>query len=230
MNIFCLLVLPGAASVRGEVRSDARVVRAVALDRSLPQKIADKEVRIREYEGEVAGRTYSIAGLPRGVYDLYFETADGVRYEGVDLSVEESAKKLKEKDRRAIAGRVLRMKTWSNKKRVLRIEGNGEHAKALLELMRTTPTSFDGRFGGTPVVWRVEIWYYHKLFGTWRREEWKVLRRFMRTPEEASKWKWVFLPELGGVEVKGEVRKDVALPAPAPSLGRIGAEFPEEGK
>ncbi len=52
----------------------------------------------------------------------------------------------------------------------------------------------------------------------------------MRTPEEASKWKWVFLPELGGVEVKGEVRKDVALPAPAPSLGRIGAEFPEEGK
>ncbi len=231
MKLLCLLALSGTASVRGEVRSGAPVVRAAALDRSVPQKIADKEVRIREYAGTIAGRTYAIPDLPPRTYDLYFETADGVRYEGVDLRVEGSEKKLKERDRKAISGRVLRMKTWSNKKRVLRIEGNGEHAKALVELMRTNPTSYDGKFGGTPVVWRVEIWYYHKLFGTWRREEWKVLRRFLGTPEQAKEWKWVFLPELGGVEVKeAELRRDVTLPAPSLSLGRMGVEFPEGTK
>ena len=229
MKAAALLVL--SAAVRGKVECEERVAKVAALDRSLPQKIADKEVRIRAHQGKVAGRTYSIPDLPPGSYDLYFETADGTRYEGVDLRVEDSSKKLKEKDRKSITDRVLRMKTWSNKKRVLRIEGNGEHAKALVELMRTRPTSYDGRFGGTPVVWRVEIWYYHKLFGTWRREEWKVLRRFLRAAEEASRWKWVFLPELGGVDVReGEVRRDVKLPAPAVSLGRMGLEFPEETK
>ena len=229
MKAAALLLLSGL--VRGEVECEGRVVRVAALDRSVPQKIVDREVRIRVYEGEVAGRTYSVADLPGGTYDLYFETADGTRYEGADLRVEGSSKKLREKDRKAVAERVLWMKTWSNKKRVLRIEGNGEHAKALVELMRTRPTSYDGRFGGTPVVWRVEIWYYRKLFGTWRREEPKVLRRFLRSPDEASKWRWAFLPELGGVDVReGEVRRDVRLPAPAASLGRMGLEFPEETK
>jgi len=208
----------------------AKIKRVVALDRKVTQKLTAKTVKINEFNGRLDRTTgeFSIGPLPARTYDVFVELEDG-KLEGVDIRpVEEYEKQLRDKDRAKITELVLRMKTWSNHKRVLAIGGNSRHATALVELLRTEKTSFHSKKKEPFVVWRVELWHYVKLYGTWRREDDpKILRRFLINTSDFAKWTWNFEPALGGIDLKrGETKRlDFTLPAKfTVKMGRVNGD------
>ncbi len=186
------------------------VVRILALDRDVPQKMTGKTVKIRQVAGKkVAGKPgkWVVEGLAPGSYDLYVETKKG-KFEGyVFRPDEKSDKKITAKDRKKLAEIFKHLKTFEEHKRILDLGGNGRQAVALVELLRTGKTSYARKLPGA-VIWRVEYWQFNKLYGVWRKGDYKVLRRFITTKSKFAKWNWNFVPELGGIELKpGETRK-----------------------
>ena len=210
------------------------VVKVQALDRSLPQKIIDKEVRIRAVEGQPAegapGR-WTIAGLEPGLYDLCVETRKG-RFEGYALRPKEpSDQALTAEDREKVAEIFNGIKTYEDEKRILDLGGNGREALALVELIRRGQTSFKPGI----VTWRVELWRFDKLYGVWRRGDPKVLRRFLvDSAREFAAWNWNFVPELGGLDIKPGEKREVKWTIPDkfdPAKGRAAeAAAPEPAK
>ena len=210
----------------------AGVVKVIALDRKVKQKLTAKTVKMKEFPAKYNAATgeFEAGPLPAGTYDLYLELGGG-KLEGADMRAwdeRDLSKKLTGKDRAAIIKMVARMKTWANERRVFTIDGNGKCATALVELLRTDKTSFDKKAKEPFVVWRVELWYYRKLYGTWRREDdAKVLRRFMIGLDDWKKWTWTFEPALGGIDVKaGETRRfEFDLPDGfRVGMGRVGGK------
>ena len=95
------------------------------------------------------------------------------------------------------------MRLFENEKYVLAIDGAGERAKALVKLVRTNPTSYDRKYGERVAIFRWEIWNFRKRTGSWVRERKSlVLRRFLVPKRKMDELKWVFIPALGGVDVK----------------------------
>jgi len=206
------------------------VVKVQALDRSLPQKIVDKEVRIRAVEGrpaEGAPGKWLIAGLEPGRYDLCVETKQG-KFEGYALRPkEQSDQALGAEDRGKIAGIFDGIKTYEDEKRILDLGGNGREALALVELIRRGGTSFKPGI----VTWRVELWRFDKLYGVWRRGDPKVLRRFLvESAREFAAWNWNFVPELGGLDLKPGEKREVKWRIPDkfdPARGRAAGAAEE---
>jgi len=223
----------GDCFIRGKLTPPARVAkvrRVLALDRKVTQRITAKTVKMNEFAGKIDKATgeFAIGPLPARTYDIFVELEDG-KLEGADLRpAEEYEKELRDKDREKITELVLRMKTWSNHKRVLEIGGNGKYATALVELLRTEKTSYHGKKKEPFVVWRVELWHYVKLYGTWRREDDpKILRRFMIDTKDFAKWTWNFEPPLGGIDLKpGETKRvELALPVKFTiKMGRVNGQ------
>ncbi len=231
----------GGGFIRGKLSPPERavgVVKVIALDRNVKQKLTAKTVKMKEFPAKYDAATgeFEAGPLPPGTYDLYVELAAG-KLEGADMRAwdeRDLAKKLTGKDRKTIVAMVARMKTWANERRVFAVGGNGKCATALVELLRTGKTSFDKKAREPFVVWRVELWFYRKLYGTWRREDdAKVLRRFMVGLDDWKKWTWNFEPALGGIDVKaGETKRfEFELPdALDVNMGRVrGASKPADG-
>jgi hypothetical protein len=217
VTVCAALILSAAASEQKPARLELEltpadrakdVVRVLALDRDVPQKMTGKTVTIRE----VAARPvkdqpgkWVIDKIKPGSYDLFVETKKG-KFEGYALRPEEeSEKKVSDKDRKKIAEIFKAVKTFEDHKRVLDLGGNGRQAVALVELLRTRKTTY--RKMPASCIWRVEYWKFDKLYGAWTKGDYKVLRRFMVPKSEFARWNWSFLPELGGLELKaGEKR------------------------
>ncbi|MHC4250973.1 MAG: hypothetical protein ACYS9X_17770, partial [Planctomycetota bacterium] len=128
----------------------------------------------------------------------------------------------KARDREAITKRVLTMRTFENQKHVLAIDGAGARAKALVKLVRTNPTSYDGEYGERVAIFRWEVWNFRKRTGSWVRErKSKVLRRFLVPKRKMDEVRWDFRPDLGGVDVEAgaTVERDVDLGPAAPRKG-----------
>jgi len=186
------------------------VVRVLALDRDVPQKMTGKTVKIRQVAArKVAGKPgrWVVEGLAPGSYDLYVETRKG-KFEGYALRPgEKSDKPLTAKDRGKLAKIFKHLKTFEEHKRILDLDGNGRQAVALVELLRTGKTSYARKLPGA-VIWRVEYWQFNKLYGVWRKGDYQVLRRFITTRDDFAKWNWNFVPELGGIDLKpGQTRR-----------------------
>lgn len=219
MKLILLVLVLNAAGAQKPARLEVElapperakdVVRVLALDRDVPQKMTGKTVEIRQVAGKrVAGEPgrWVVEGLAPGSYDLYVETKKG-KFEGYALRPEEqSEKKVTAKDRKKLAKIFKHLKTFEEHKRILDLGGNGRQTVALVELLRTGKTSYARKLPGA-VIWRVEYWQFNKLYGVWRKGDYKVLRRFITTQDEFAKWNWNFVPELGGIDLKpGETRK-----------------------
>ena len=219
MKLALLVLVLNAAGAKKPARLEVElapperareVVKVLALDRNVPQKMTGKTVDIRQVAGErAAGRPgrWVVEGLAPGSYDLYVETKKG-KFEGYALRPEEdSDRKVTAKDRGKIAEIFKGIKTFEEHKRILDLGGNGRQAVALVELLRTGKTSYAKKLPGA-VIWRVEYWQFNKLYGVWRKGDYQVLRRFITTKDEFAKWDWNFVPELGGIDLKpGETRK-----------------------
>ncbi len=187
-----------------------------------------KEMPVKELPGRLlAGGPRFEVDVPAGTYDLHFELADGIKdnlkIDGADMRVSAAreAPPLRPRDREAITKRVLAMRVFENEKHVLAIEGAGERAKALVKLVRTNPTSYDGDFGEPVAVFRWEVWSFRKRTGSWVRErKSKVLRRFLVAKRKMAELRWRFTPALGGIDVAAgtKVTRDADLrPGPPDS-------------
>jgi hypothetical protein len=192
------------------------VVKVLALDRDVPQKMAGKTVKIREVPArpvEDKPGHWVIDKLKPGRYDLYVETKKG-KFEGYSLRPdEESEKQVSTKDRKKIASIFKHLKTFEDQKRILKLGGNGRQAVALVELVRTSPTTFKKRRNVS--IWRVECWKFDKLYGAWTKGDAQVLRRFMVPKTEFATWNWSFRPELGGLDLKAGEKKAFRWTVPA---------------
>jgi hypothetical protein len=205
----------------------ARVKRVLAVDRNVTQRIIDKTVRVKEFElrSTRSPGEYERAALPPGTYDVVVELEGGV-IEGVELKAALGpGGQLAVDDRAKIAEMVAQMKTWENEKRVLAMTGGGDSAMVLVELLRTEPTSYDREATEPFVVWRLELWRYVKLYGTWRREDDpKVLRRYMIGKSAFAGWTWNYESALGGITVAAGEAKTVEFVIPeafSPEKGRV---------
>lgn len=178
-----------------------QVVRVAALDRSLPQKMIDKEVRVREIPAKpVEGQPgkWAIEDIAPGSWDLLVETKAG-RFEGYALRpAEKSDEAFTDEDRGKIREIFDGIKTYEDEKRILDLGGNGRAAVALVELIRRGETTLKPGV----VTWRVEYWRFEKLYGVWRRDDPKALRRALADSKEFAGWNWNFVPELGAAEVR----------------------------
>jgi len=219
----CLLQLAAsclAGDLTGTIRPPGacRSVKAV----SRPMKL--------EYEGVIDAKTgrFEIRNLPAGRLDLVL-ALDGAVLHGVDLDMgphDAADAKLTDDDRKTISTWIVdnfRLgKEFENKGRPIYIVGNGKHCKVLVEKIR------DRAFhaGKGQAVYRVEIWVFDKLYGTWRKRahaEQVVLRE--RLPmADFRKRAYFFDPKVGGIEVggKGEITTlEYVIPQTlGPSMGK----------
>ncbi len=228
-----LLSTPGvrAAEIKGRISPASKLISIEAIDRS----------QERRYQATVdlQGGNFALRNLPTGCYDLLVKTREA-GIEGVNIRAargvggpEEEAPALTKEDRDRIAERVKRVKTFEEHKRILLLAGTGSKAKVLVELMRTGKTTLPSR---KPfVIWRVEVWDYFKLYGTWRRRRGlgQVIRRQRIDGDDFSRLSWLFEPELGGLELgePDDVREiHYEIPDPLSKLpGRyLGKESPPE--
>ncbi|MHC5056170.1 MAG: hypothetical protein ACYTKD_15835 [Planctomycetota bacterium] len=223
------------ARIEGKIAAPeaATVLRVSAIDRDVKAPMIAKGMPVKEHPGRLLeGGTRFEVDVPAGTYDLHFELKDGVKnglkLEGADMRVSAAgdAPALKKRDREAITKRVLTMRTFENEKHVLAIDGAGTRAKALVKLVRTNPTSYDGE---RVAIFRWEVWNFRKRTGSWVRErKSKVLRRFLVPKRKMDEVRWDFRPDLGGVDAEAgaTVERDVDLGPAAPGDGAAHEKRP----
>lgn len=223
---------PDESAAHDKTHDTGKVTAVYAVDRDVAQERFAKEVKLKRIAGEYdpkSGR-WRWTTLPSGTYDLVIETENG-RYEGVDCRPRwDGDVELTKQDRQKIGELLKHMKTFSDERRFLHLDGHGEEAVAIVELMRIRPTHL--KTAKPSVVWRVERWSYRFRGGAWVREDSpRVLRRYLVSRERFDTWHWNFLPALGGIDVDDEntTRLSVTLPAAFDAQrGRAGPEAPRE--
>jgi len=197
--------VPGleAGEIVGQVRppESARAVFAV-------QRLKNtmKEIRREDHPGELNAETggFRIRGLAAGLYDLLLVTTGG-KIEGVDLRVQgDGAEPLSEHDREELKSRIGKMDEFMNRKKALFLEGNQSQAKALMDLCRDRVHHL-----GSDLIWRVEIWQFENLHGSWQlrgqgRKGRETLHRIKAPREQVEAIRYLFEPRLGGIRVNGD--------------------------
>ena len=156
--------------------------------------------------------------LPDTAYDLKITLADGSILQGVDLAwyalepEKKDAPPMDDDDRQQITELFDGIKAFENKRNMLFLAGNHDHATVLAELIRDTPFYA----GAGQVIWRVELWYFKNQHGGWekvaqaskvlRRERFKTAQDY-RNETAALRW----LPQLGGVRLAKDETKTITL-------------------
>ena len=203
-------------TITGVLTPADRVKRVRLIDREDPANAEAKQKRVFTAAFDRKTGRFRATALPAGYYDLMIETATG-RIDGVnlrdapdpfDLAPDTSEKPaLSKKDIEWIDTYVKHMKMFENRKRRLFVGGNGARAKALVEKIRDQPTTLGARKG--QILWRIEVWDFRKLYGTWRRKKWMVLYRAWYPPAEFRKLAWAFDPSLGGLAAQTGYTTDI---------------------
>lgn len=148
--------------------------------------------------------------LPAGRYDLVLLAKDRIRIEGFhyppiaefDPVWPSSAPPPPKDVGDWIRKDVANAKHYENKVTPLFMAGDRKHVRLFMQLLRDEPTSFDAEFGAPAATLRHEIWQYSNRAGGWIKErKTKVLDRTLLAKAELRRWTWVWVPELGGIEV-----------------------------
>ena len=229
-------------AVRGRFTPPDRVKDAYLVERMLNVTVpvpVDKET----------GR-FEVTGLAMGTYCFVVRTPWG-RLEGVDLTPRLSPYdalippryrteaiglpargEFTEEDRKAVRRIIHKVKRYENKVTDLAISADGETAVALVELLMDAP--FVGR-KGQEVTWRIEKWYYDKLYDAWNTFRSQCLYRIRAPKAEWQSWGWQFEPKLGGLDITygmdGPVEVEYAIPAePSRAKGLAGTTYPPADK
>ena len=207
------LVASVPASQAGEIVgrvSPPESVKAVSVIQRLKNTM--KQIRRNETPAELDKKTgeFVARGIAEGVYDLLIETSKGA-IEGVDLSLEGGAEKaLAKEDAQQVRDRIAKMDEFMNRKKPLVLTGNDRYCKALMDLRRDRVHHM-----GSDLIWRVEIWQFENLFGSWQlrgqgMKGRKVLHRVNASREKIEALSYLFEPRLGGIRVTGN--QPVKLP------------------
>ncbi|MEA3368292.1 MAG: hypothetical protein U9R68_09290 [Planctomycetota bacterium] len=229
-------------AVRGRLTPPDRVKEAYLVERMLDIKVpvpVDAET----------GR-FEVTDLRMGTYCFVIRTPWG-RLEGVDLTPRLSpydalippryrieaiglpAKgEFTDQDRAAVRRIIHKVKRYENKVTDMVISASGETAVALVELLMDAP--FHGR-KGDEVTWRIEKWYYDKLYDAWNTFRSQCLYRLRASKAEWQTWGWQFEPKLGGLDItygmEGPVEVKYAIPAePTREKGLAGSKYPPADK
>ncbi|MGH7145732.1 MAG: hypothetical protein ACREJ2_16605 [Planctomycetota bacterium] len=222
--------MPG--KLEGHIDPIERVKKIFAIDRSLTQAFIENKVKSREIEGSLDPKTgtYTFASLPAGAYDLKLLLSDGRTVEGCDMRPEKpSVDPLTYADRKAIKTAFENVRQFTDENNLWRIEGNGQYATILVELVRHGQTSLHEKVNGDSfVIWRVELWRYVKEGEAWTNTTSQVLQRMRPSVKDFRTWNWQFSPALGGVTVapKATTDHDIHVPvAPDLSCGRFSDAY-----
>ena len=229
-------------AIRGRLTPPDRVKEAYLVERMLDLKVpvpVDAET----------GR-FEVTDLRMGTYCFVIRTPWG-RLEGVDLTPRLSpydalippryrteaiglpAKgKFTDQDRAAVRRIIHKVKRYENKVTDMVISADAETAVALVELLMDAP--FHGR-KGDEVTWRIEKWYYDKLYDAWNTFRSQCLYRLRASGAEWQSWGWQFEPKLGGLDItygmEGPVEVEYAIPAePTRAKGLAGSKYPPADK
>ena len=158
---------------------------------------------------------FTFNGLPGDAsYDIQLLTESGRRLEGIDLDYvdakllqmaarrreqlglpPEGWHEFTEADARELAKYVEKMKDFMDIRRVLYIRGHGRRATMLVELIRASDFHARKR---DELIWRIELWYFERSRGGWRRVE-NVERVIERQRLSAKQWQKLhveYFPEL----------------------------------
>jgi hypothetical protein len=195
---------PGITLVGAFARWDAagnprRSVNAAA-------KIDVPEVLVKAEPG-TAGR-WTFRNLPPGRYDLVV-LAGKVRVEGFHYPpvlefdpVLGPGAGVPEEARDAVVTAIGQSKHYENKVEALFLAGDDKQVRALVQLVRDQPTSYDSEYGKPVATIRHEVWQFTWRYGGWAKERrTKVLDRTLLPREELARWTWIWEPSLGGIEV-----------------------------
>jgi len=229
-------------AIRGRLTPPDRVKEAYLVERMLDIKVpvpVDAET----------GR-FEVTDLRMGTYCFVIRTPWG-RLEGVDLTPRLSpydalippryrteaiglpAKgEFTDQDRAAIRRIIHEVKRYENKVTDMVISADADTAVVLVELLMDAP--FHGR-KGDEVTWRIEKWYYDKLYDAWNTFRSRCLYRLRASKAEWQSWGWQFEPKLGGLDItygmEGPVEVEYAIPArPTRAKGLAGSKYPPADK
>ena len=158
--------------------------------------------------------------LPPGKYDLVIMGPGRVRTEGWEYApvlefdpffaphatVADEARDFITKD---IAG----ARHYENKVVPLYLGGTEKVVRVLVMLIRDKKTSYEAQMAGAATM-RFEIWQYEWRYGGWvKQKRTRVMHRVILPRDELRQWTWLWVPELGAVEVGNQpktVRFDVS--------------------
>jgi len=193
---------------------------------------------------------FEVTNLRMGTYCFVIRTPWG-RLEGVDLTprlspydalippkyrTEEIGLPAKgaftDTDRAAIRRIIHEVKRYENKVTDLAISATPQTACVLVELLMDAP--FHGR-KGDEITWRIEKWYYEKLYDAWTTFRTQCLYRVRASKAEWQTWGWQFEPRLGGLDVtfgmEGPIEIVYEIPAkPTRAKGLAGSKYPPADK
>ena len=167
--------------------------------------------------------------LRPGKYDLVIMGPRRVRIEGweyapvlefdpffaPDASLADDARDFITKD---ISG----ARHYENKVVPLYMGGAEKVVRILVMLIRDKKTSYEGHMAGAATM-RFEIWQYEWRYGGWvKQKRTRVMHRVILPRGELRQWTWLWVPELGAVEVGDQpktVKFDVSKIATAAVKG-----------
>lgn len=230
-----------ADGISGVVANPGRCAGVSAIQRS----VRGGRLRFTETKGEFDPRTgrFAIRGLAPGEYDLRVHLKGGGWVDGADMRMredEQSGRPLTDEHRKMIDEVIENLPVaFMDTHRRLRIEGNGEFARVLVEQIRHR--DYHSGTGGD-IIWRVEVWKFEHFTGEWVRAQrgWVVLARervsdagrATMNHEQFRNQTWLFDPALAGFRVeKGEPVQDVQYEIPEKldeSLGKVPGSVQEQ--
>ena len=204
-------------------------------------------LKIKEVKGEFSKTSgkFVVGGLEDDEYVLRVHLKGGGYIDGANMVLtvdEQSEKKMLSDDRKAIKDFIKNYPSrFVDIIRPLRIEGNGDFARVMVEKIRHRDYH-SGKQGD--IIWRMEVWKFEKLTGEWIRSQhgWHVLARERVSDKGRSSMKhadfakvrWLFAPELAGFEiVKGKSIAGVKYTIPDKldmSMGKVPGSIEKQIK
>ncbi len=153
---------------------------------------------------------WTLRKLSPGRYDLVLLAKDRVRIEGFhfppiaefDPALPSNSPSPPDEVRDWIRKDIANARHYENKVTPLFMTGDRKQVRVFMQLLRDDATSFDADFGAPVATLRHEFWQYTNRTGGWVKErKTKVVDRVLSAKSEMRHWTWVWIPELGGIEI-----------------------------
>jgi hypothetical protein len=173
------------------------------------------------------------SNLKPAKYDLVILAGQRVRIEGweyapvleFDPFFPPTATVEEEETRDFVLEHIRKSQHYENKVEPLYAGGDKKAVRILVMLIRDKMTSFESDFAGAATM-RFEIWQYSWNYGGWVKEKrTRVMHRVIMHRDELRKWKWLWDPKLGAVEV-GKSPLTIRYQMPSPSDKKLKGLYP----